>query len=112
MIYGYARTGETAFDPDQVERFLLARGFLVGPGGVASGTSRDAQGQAVAWVRADLDRDPGADLDQYAPVSDPARQAVQYLAGRVRDIRATAPAQRTTAERDLLALVAVLRADL
>lgn len=103
----YRRAGEiVGWDYEDVARFLVARGYQVGPGGVGCGTDGTA-----ALVRADLDRDPSADLDAYAPPSDPVRTARRYLRQRVAAIKATDPSLRTTGDKDLLALLTIMRED-
>lgn len=107
-FFEYRRSGEAAgWDFEDVDAFLRARGFLVGPGGVGTGMDGTA-----ALVRADLDRDPTADLDAYAPPPDPQRVARGYLIGRARAIRSKAPGARTQAENDLLAVLVTIRPDL
>jgi hypothetical protein len=105
--FEYRRPGEVVgWDFDDVTAFLVARGYRIGPGGVGTGVEGTA-----ALVRADLDRDPATDLGAYAPPADPIRTARVYLRNRLAAIRATAPAQRTAGDRDLLAVLALLRED-
>lgn len=106
-------------DPDEAESWnaaavgahLAVRGHALGPGGIGVGIVDDGADDAVLLVRVDLPAgtNPAADLDAYAPPGSPQRAARLYLRGRAQAIRAKAPADRTTAERDLLAMATLLR---
>lgn len=107
-VYEYRRAGEVAgWDTDDVTAFLLGRGHVVGPGGVGCGVDGTA-----ALVRADLERDPSADLDAYVPPPDPVRAALKWLRQRTAAIRAKDPATWTVPEKDFMAIAAILRSDL
>lgn len=105
--YEYRRAGEVAaWDPDDVARYLAGLGYAAGPGGLSCGVDGTA-----ALVRADLDRDPSADLAAYQPPPDPFRANRKYLRQRLAQIRQLPPAQWTTPDRDLVALLGLLRED-
>lgn len=105
----YQRAGETTtWDFDEVLAHLLSRGIVLGLGGLGTG--------ADGFVRADIspsvsDATWAAALDAFVPSPDPVRIAQGYLRGRFKAIRAKDPATRTVAERDLLALLTIMRQD-
>lgn len=106
-MYSYQRAGEwVSWNGDSVAAYLTGLGYAVAPDSLACGISGSA-----AIVTVDCDRDPTADLAKYQPPADPMRQAQVYLRQRVAAIRATAPAQRTTGDKDILAILVMLRAD-
>jgi len=111
MVYEYRRPGEVAeWDAEDVAAYLLAHGYAVGGGGVGTGVDGTA-----ALVRADVDRDPTADLDAYQPPPDPIRASKRYLRQRLQAIRQKPLADRQAApatEQDLVVLVNILRDDL
>lgn len=113
----YRRSGETAeWNVNEVEAYLRAQGFLIGPGGIATGLDV-TNGTPSAFVRADLDPNvPDATLttalDAFVPSPDPVRVARGYLLTRYRAIKAKTVQQRAAAtlnENDLFALLTLLR---
>lgn len=103
------KAGETdAWDTDAFVAHLRSRGVPIGPGGVGCG--EDVTGPFVR-VHLPTGYDPTADVDTFSPPPNAYRTAVSYLKRRARTIKAIAPASRTTAEKDLLALLIVLRSD-
>lgn len=103
------KAGETVdWDDGAVRAYLVGQGIAVGPGGVGCGT--DATGPFVR-VHLPGGGDPSAALDAYAPAANPVRTARRYLRQRVAAIKATDPSLRTTGDRDLLALLTVMRED-
>jgi hypothetical protein len=106
-FFEYRRAGEqAAWDHDDVAAYLAARGYAIGLGGVGCGVDGDA-----ALVRADLDRDPAADLAAYAPPLDAYRANRKYLRQRLAEIKAKPAAELTTGDRDLRALLGLMRED-
>lgn len=112
-IKQYTRANESGeWDFEQVGAFLTGLGFLIGPGGI--GTAFDVvAGVPTAIVRVDLDSNVpdaalAAALDIYVNPADPKRVARAYLIGRAKTIRQKQPANRTQAENDLMALLALI----
>ncbi len=105
-------TGETMpWDDRSLRGFLEGRGVPIGVGGIATGVD-----DAGPFVRCHLPTgySPVADLDAYAPPSNPERTARGYLRQRWVEIRGKTPAQRAAAtlnENDLYALLVMMRAD-
>lgn len=118
MLQRYRKRGETGmWDFEHVLSHLSDRGVVVGPLGIVCNLEFDPDGVQVATVGVDVEIDAATlatHLDAYSPLVD-ANRAAQvargYLKRRVRAIRTKAPATRTEAENDLLALCIVLRED-
>lgn len=115
----YRRSGESAEWPvDDVESYLRGLGFLIGPGGIASGVDV-VNGTPSALIRVDLDANLPDEalttaLDAFTPSADPVRTARGYLLTRMRAMRAKTATQRQAAplnENDLFALLIVLKQD-
>lgn len=89
----------------RVERWLINHGYAIGEGGVSI---------ADDTVIVDCDRDPRAEIAAYQPteLEDErlANVARAELKGALDAIRAKAPANRTPAERAILAIAVLVRA--
>jgi len=95
---------DDAYLAGRVERWLTNHGYTIGAGGVSVVDDE---------VVVDADRDPAADVAAYEPTELAEEQGVTLatlsLRNAISDIRAKAPAQRSPAERAVLALTVILR---
>jgi hypothetical protein len=111
----YRRTNVTAEpDPNAIEAHLKARGFLIGPGGLGAGLDT-ANGTSTLLVRVDLDPNIPDQvitdaLDAFTPADDPLRTARGYLLTRLAALQAKPLKDLTVVEKDLLAILTVLKA--
>lgn len=111
----YRRAGVTAEpDVDAIEAYLRGLGFLIGPGGIGAGLET-VDGVSNLLVRIDVDANlPDKALtdalDAFTPADDPLRTARGYLVGRLATLQAKPVNQLTAIERDLLAILTVLKA--
>lgn len=116
-IREYRKAGETVeWDFEDVIAYLLGKGYVIGPAGLATALEVAADGTTGELVRLDIDANVPdatltADLDAFVPAPNPERTARGYLRKRAKTILAKDPASRTVAERDLLAVIVVLRQD-
>lgn len=101
--------GEMAEWPaSEVDAYLRGKGYLIGPGGVGTGVD----GLVVADIDPNVpDATWKADMDAFQPSADPLRTARGYLIGRAREIKAKPQQQRAVTEKDLLAMIVLLRLD-
>lgn len=91
----------------RIERWLTSKGYVIGAGGVSA---NDIE------VVVDCDRDPTADIAAYVPTDlaedDGLKLAALSLKNALDAIRAKDPATRSPAERAVLALTVILRAQI
>ena len=116
-IREYRKTGETVeWEYEAVQAYLIGKGYVIGPGGLGTALEVAADGTTNELVRLDIDANVPdatlkADLDAFTPAPNPERTARGYLRKRAKAILAKAPATRTQAENDLLAVCVLLRQD-
>ena len=117
-IYRTARPNtEDAYLAGRIERWLVSKGYIIGAGGVSVTVpviAEDGEILRDAEVVVDCDRDPSADIAayQFTELDDGERLvriARASLNAALDEIRAKAPANRTPAERAVLAITVLMR---
>jgi hypothetical protein len=108
----YKRATDVSWDSEAIEVYLKENGFLIGPGGLATGIESTDDGMNVV-VRLDVDANLPDDiltaaLDAYQPPADPKRIARGYLIRRSKTLSDKSPKDRTDAEKDVLAILVLL----
>jgi hypothetical protein len=105
--------GDESYLAGRIEKWLTSKGYVIGAGGVSVTNVVAEDGAISGEVVVDADRDPAADIAAYQytelPEESGTALAMASLRNAISDIRAKAPAQRSPAERAVLALTVILR---